>query len=171
MHGENHAGGPCLLGVRPPRHRRSTPPYRWRAPPALCRPWSLLTGPCRSLASTALRSSATARSRPWTSKPCNDSRRRRRLHQHRSHGRKACMNTRDYRRGLLSFVADRWWVVLLRGICAVVFGILAFVWPGLTLLSLVLLYGAYALVDGILSIACGVAGNAAPRSWWMMIIV
>jgi uncharacterized membrane protein HdeD (DUF308 family) len=60
------------------------------------------------------------------------------------------MYTRDNPRGLLSFVANRWWVVLLRGICAVVFGILAFVWPGLTLLSLVLLYGAYALVDGVL---------------------
>ena len=81
------------------------------------------------------------------------------------------MNTRDVRRGLLSFVANRWWVVLLRGICAVVFGILSFGWPGLTLLSLVLLYGAYALVDGLLSIACGVAGSAAPRSWWVMITV
>ena len=81
------------------------------------------------------------------------------------------MNSRNFRRGLLSFVANRWWVVLLRGICAVVFGILAFVWPGLTLLSLVLLYGAYALVDGLLSIACGVAGSAAPRSWWVMITV
>ena len=81
------------------------------------------------------------------------------------------MNSRNFRRGLLSFVANRWWVVLLRGICAVVFGILAFVWPGLTLLSLVLLYGAYALVDGLLSIACGVAGSAAPRSWRVMITV
>ena len=81
------------------------------------------------------------------------------------------MNSRNFRRGLLSFVANRWWVVLLRGICAVVFGILAFVWPGLTLLSLVLLYGAYALVDGLLSIACGVAGSAAPRSWWVMMTV
>jgi uncharacterized membrane protein HdeD (DUF308 family) len=81
------------------------------------------------------------------------------------------MNTRENPRGLLSFVTNRWWVVLLRGICGVVFGILAFVWPGLTLLSLVLLYGAYALVDGILSIGCGVAGRAATRSWWVMIIV
>ena len=81
------------------------------------------------------------------------------------------MHTRDNRRGLLAFVAHRWWAVLLRGICAVVFGSLAFIWPGLTLLSLVLLYGAYALVDGILSIACGVAGGAASRSWWVMIIV
>jgi uncharacterized membrane protein HdeD (DUF308 family) len=81
------------------------------------------------------------------------------------------MYTRDNRRGLRSFVTTRWWVVLLRGICAVVFGILAFVWPGLTLLTLVLLYGAYALVDGVLSIAWGVTGRAAPRPWWVMILV
>ena len=80
------------------------------------------------------------------------------------------MYTRDNPRGLLSFVTTRWWVVLLRGICAVVFGILALVWPGLTLLSLVLLYGAYALVDGVLSIACGVTSRAAPRPWWVMIL-
>ena len=81
------------------------------------------------------------------------------------------MYTRDNSRGLRSFVTTRWWVVLLRGICAVVFGILALIWPGLTLLTLVLLYGAYALVDGVLSIAWGVAGRAAPHPWWVMILV
>jgi uncharacterized membrane protein HdeD (DUF308 family) len=38
------------------------------------------------------------------------------------------------------------------------------------LLSLVLLYGAYALVDGVLSMACGVRGSAAPHPWWVMIL-
>ena len=49
-----------------------------------------------------------------------------------------------------------WWLVLLRGIAAVVFGILAWVWPGATLITLTLFWGAYALVDGI----------AALWSWW-----
>jgi uncharacterized membrane protein HdeD (DUF308 family) len=43
-----------------------------------------------------------------------------------------------------------WWVVALRGAAAVVFGILAFVWPGITLGALILLFGAYAIVDGVL---------------------
>jgi uncharacterized membrane protein HdeD (DUF308 family) len=42
--------------------------------------------------------------------------------------------------------------VLLRGIAAVLFAILAFIWPGLTLFALVFLFGAYALATGILSL-------------------
>ena len=62
-------------------------------------------------------------------------------------------------------VAGRWWVLLLRGIFAVLFGLLAFVWPGLTLAVLVLLFGAYALADGIVAIAVG-----AQSRWWMLLL-
>ena len=54
------------------------------------------------------------------------------------------------RRPMLHALAKCWWLLLLRGIAAIVFGVLAFVWPGLTLVTLVLLYGAFALVDGVL---------------------
>jgi uncharacterized membrane protein HdeD (DUF308 family) len=50
---------------------------------------------------------------------------------------------------VLDIMAERWWAVLLRGLAAIVFGVLAVVWPGITVLALVVLYGAYALVDGI----------------------
>src|SRR6266851_5447504 len=43
----------------------------------------------------------------------------------------------------------RWWLVALRGLAAIVFGILAFIWPGVTLSVLVLLFGVYAIVDGV----------------------
>jgi uncharacterized membrane protein HdeD (DUF308 family) len=46
---------------------------------------------------------------------------------------------------MVNALAKNWWLLLLRGIAAVVFGVLAFVWPGLTLLTLVLFYGAFAL--------------------------
>ena len=55
----------------------------------------------------------------------------------------------------------RGWVVLLRGLTAVAFGVLAFAWPGVTLARLVLLFGLYALVHGILSVA---ARDRQPRS-------
>jgi uncharacterized membrane protein HdeD (DUF308 family) len=53
--------------------------------------------------------------------------------------------------GALSAAIDHWWVFALRGLAAVIFGILAFAWPGVTLSVLVLFWGAYALVDGILA--------------------
>jgi uncharacterized membrane protein HdeD (DUF308 family) len=46
-----------------------------------------------------------------------------------------------------------WWLIAIRGIAAILFGLAAFVWPGLTLELLVLLFAIYVLVDGVLSIA------------------
>ena len=67
-------------------------------------------------------------------------------------------------------LAKNWWLMLLRGIAAVVFGVLAFVWPGLTLLTLVLFYGAYALVDGALAIVAAITGGTPAPRWWLAII-
>ena len=72
-------------------------------------------------------------------------------------------------RGLLSSLADYWWLLLLRGVAAVAFGVLAFFWPGLTLVVLVLVWGAYALADGILALWAAVAarGGDTGTRWWL----
>ena len=54
--------------------------------------------------------------------------------------------------------AGRGWVVLLRGLTAVAFGVLAIAWP-MTLVRLVMLFGIYALVHGILSAAAAIGGR------------
>ena len=53
---------------------------------------------------------------------------------------------------MAAIVVGNWWVLALRGVFAIVFGVLAIVWPGLTAVVLVLMFGAYALVDGIFAL-------------------
>lgn len=73
-------------------------------------------------------------------------------------------------RPMLHALAKAWWLVLLRGILSIVFGVLAFMWPGLTLVTLVLLYGAFALVDGVLSLIAAFTGRAkAIPTWWLVL--
>jgi len=61
-------------------------------------------------------------------------------------------------RTLGRLLADTWWLVALRGVAAIVFGILAFAWPKITLLTLVWLYGAYAFVHGVLALVQAFTG-------------
>jgi len=55
-------------------------------------------------------------------------------------------------------LADTWWLVALRGVAAVIFGILAFVWPKITLLTLIWLYGVYAIINGVLALVQAFTG-------------
>lgn len=63
---------------------------------------------------------------------------------------------------VLELLSRRWHLVVLRGVVAVLFGILAIMWPGITVLSLALLFGVYTLLDGVASIVMG-AGQGADR--------
>jgi uncharacterized membrane protein HdeD (DUF308 family) len=73
---------------------------------------------------------------------------------------------------LLRALAENWWLLLLRGVAAVAFGILAFFWPDLTLLTLTFLWGAYALTDGVLTLWAALSNKGdqiAPR-WWLAVV-
>ena len=71
---------------------------------------------------------------------------------------------------LLHGLAKNWWAVLLRGLAAIVFGILAFAWPGITIWSLIIVWGAYALVDGVFAIISAVTGGTPAPRWWMAVV-
>ncbi|QUQ72053.1 HdeD family acid-resistance protein [Kutzneria sp. CA-103260] len=58
---------------------------------------------------------------------------------------------------MVELLTRNWWLVALRGALAVIFGIVTLAWPGMTLLALIFLWGFYALVDGVSSIALGAA--------------
>ena len=68
---------------------------------------------------------------------------------------------------MLGLVARDWWVFAIRGIAAIVFGILAFIWPERTLTVLVFLFGAYVFVDGVALLVALARGDAeARRNGW-----
>ena len=70
----------------------------------------------------------------------------------------------------LHALAKNWWLLLLRGIAGILFGVLAFIWPGITLLTLIIFYGAYALLDGIFAIAAAIRGGDMQSRWWLILI-
>ena len=71
----------------------------------------------------------------------------------------------------LQALAKNWWLMLLRGIAAIAFGVLAFIWPGLTVLTLIMLFAAYALVDGLIALlaAAGERNHGVP-TWWLLLV-
>ena len=66
---------------------------------------------------------------------------------------------------VLGKLAENWWLLLLRGLAAIAFAVIAFMWPGITLVALTYLFGIYAIVDGVVAIwaAFNAPGDAGPR--------
>lgn len=63
-----------------------------------------------------------------------------------------------------------WWMILLRGVVAVIFGIMIFTSPGLSLLSLVFLFGGYAFIDGVGNVVTAIAGRDEQENWWVLLL-
>lgn len=69
-----------------------------------------------------------------------------------------------------TLLARHWWVVGLRGLAALIFGILALIWPGITIIVLIALFGAFALVDGVLAVFLAIRGRESNRNWgWLLV--
>ena len=67
-------------------------------------------------------------------------------------------------------LSDRWWMLTLRGVAGVIFGILTFISPQSSLVALVLLFGAYALVNGAINLAMAVRRPPDGRRWTALLV-
>ena len=71
---------------------------------------------------------------------------------------------------MLEKISRNWWMFALRGVVAIIFGVVAFAQPEQALQALVLVFGAYALVDGIFAIFAGIAARGYFERWWAMLL-
>ena len=70
---------------------------------------------------------------------------------------------------VLAALAENWWLLLLRGLVSIAFGLIAFFWPDITLVALTYLFGIYAILDGVVAIWAAFNAplvGAGPR-WWL----
>lgn len=70
---------------------------------------------------------------------------------------------------MLTMLAQNWWALALRGVIAILFGIAVLLAPGIAISTFVLLFGAYALVDGIFALITAVR-NRTQRNWWVHLL-
>jgi uncharacterized membrane protein HdeD (DUF308 family) len=71
---------------------------------------------------------------------------------------------------MLEKIARNWWMFALRGLVAVAFGVVALIWPEQLLQALVLVFGAYAFVDGIFTVIAGIASYRYFKRWWAVLL-
>jgi uncharacterized membrane protein HdeD (DUF308 family) len=67
-------------------------------------------------------------------------------------------------------LAENWWAIALRGVAAIILGVLTFVLPGLSLIVLILMFGAYAIVEGILNVVAAVRRRPVEGSRWLLLL-
>jgi len=71
---------------------------------------------------------------------------------------------------LSKLMSQYWWVILLRGLVAMLFGLAAYAWPALTLAMLVTFFGAYVLVDGCFGVYQAFSGRKENENWWVLLL-
>jgi uncharacterized membrane protein HdeD (DUF308 family) len=71
---------------------------------------------------------------------------------------------------MFAILSRYWWVLVVRGVLAVVLGVFAFARPRETITALVIAFGAVALVDGIFALAAAIAGRKLTPDWWVLLV-
>jgi uncharacterized membrane protein HdeD (DUF308 family) len=71
---------------------------------------------------------------------------------------------------MLTFLSRYWWVLVVRGVLAILLGIFTFVWPLPTIAALVLAFGAMAMADGVFAVITAFAGRKLTGDWWVLLL-
>jgi uncharacterized membrane protein HdeD (DUF308 family) len=72
---------------------------------------------------------------------------------------------------MIESLKRHWWVPVIRGIAAIVFGVIAFVYPGITIATLVLFFGAWVLIDGIFRVIGAIGHRVSDPDWGWHIVI
>ncbi|MGE5644001.1 MAG: HdeD family acid-resistance protein [Byssovorax cruenta] len=70
----------------------------------------------------------------------------------------------------MTSLTRNWWLVVLRGVMAILFGLTAIFWPDLTFLVLILMFGIYAMADGVFAMLTGVVSSKYSPRWWVFLL-
>jgi uncharacterized membrane protein HdeD (DUF308 family) len=72
---------------------------------------------------------------------------------------------------MLDLLARRWWVVLIRGLAAILLGVSAVLMPAVTLVTVLFVFGAFTVGDGLMAIIMGISTNHNGRIWWEEVLL
>lgn len=67
---------------------------------------------------------------------------------------------------MLEIFLRSWWVLILRGLFAIVLGLFALVWPDITVFVIITIMGVFLLLDGLIEIWVGFLGRGSQPEWW-----
>jgi len=70
---------------------------------------------------------------------------------------------------MLGVLRRNWWTLVLRGVCAVVFGLFAWFWPGMTLLALLLAWGTLACIGGVVTLFGAFSRDGGEPRWILLL--
>jgi len=72
---------------------------------------------------------------------------------------------------LANILSRYWWLTLLRGLIWILFGIVVFTQPTISLVTLTLTFGVFALVDGISNVMHAIGGHRNNEHWWILLLI
>lgn len=80
------------------------------------------------------------------------------------------MDTSMMKKPLASLLSQTWWLILLRGLVAIIFGLLICLYPDITVPVMIMFFGAFVLADGVLAVVSAIQGRKSHQDWWVLLV-